>query len=156
MLLRKPLSLWIVVSLFVAAVALVPLAHPLLRRPVAPPRTITELTEFLSRVEPKLYVVPLPNGSEDGVWLCASPHSREDLMDRMLIRAPEYANQWKGIVICQGLGTHFVFPEYELEDWGEYGMRIGPLLFYGDPELLRRIHKAIFPASPRSQAELGA
>lgn len=127
MLFRKPLPLWIVFGLFVVSAAAMPLAFRLLRRPTVPPRTLSELTERLSQVEPTLYVVPMPNGPADGVWVCVRPLTWEQLEAMKLRRVPEYveyAQQWQGIVLCQGLGkSHMMIPHEELEDWGEYGLR---------------------------------
>ena len=72
MLLRKPLPLWTSVVIFALPAAATPLACRLLRPPNAPPRTLTELTERLSRAEPELYVIPVtPNVPESGVWSSA-------------------------------------------------------------------------------------
>jgi hypothetical protein len=30
-----------------------------------------------------------------------------------------------------------------LGHWGEYGMQVGPFVFFGDPDLLGRIRRAI-------------
>lgn len=142
---RKPLPLWIVVSLFVVSIVAVPLACRLLRRPSEPPRTLTELTQWLSQAEPELYLVPQHNGLEDGVWISQRPRSPEQL--RGLPRHPQFANRWPGVVYCQKAitlgGEAAEVEEMELQRWGEYGRRIGPLLFFGDPALLQLIHKAI-------------
>jgi hypothetical protein len=140
MLLRKPLPLWTSVVIFALPAAATPLACRLLRPPNAPPRTLTELTERLSRAEPELYVIPVtPNVPESGVWVCERPLSREQLS--RLRRVPEHAYRWRGVVFCERAGE--LTEVQDTRTWGEHGMHAGPLLFFGDPALLHRIHKAI-------------
>jgi hypothetical protein len=148
MLFRKPLPLSIGVAFFVVSVAVVPLACRLLRRPAHPPHTLTELTQLLSQDALSLYVVPMvENRLEEGIYICANPQPHEQLWS--LVRNTKGAGRWQGVVYCEKAGKMAermsVIVEREiLEDWGEYGMQIGPLLFFGDPALLRRIHKVIF------------
>jgi hypothetical protein len=74
---QKPLSVWLSVSLFVVAVASVLLSNRLSPRPSAPPDTLTELTELLSRKAPALYVVPLvADKPEVGAYICAPTKSQ--------------------------------------------------------------------------------
>jgi hypothetical protein len=54
------------------------------------------------------------------------------------------AGQWRGIVFCQQDGEQcWILADFIRDNWGEYGMRIGPFVFFGDPELLQRIRKEI-------------
>lgn len=150
MLFRKswPLSIW--VSLFVVSVALIPLTYRLLHRPAHRPRTLTKLTELLSRRTPPLYVARVSKLSlESGIYICTSPRPREQLMNK-LTRNPQCGSMWQGVVHCQILGEMDQMPfavksfwREELPTWGEYGMWIGPFLFFGDPELLQRIRTLI-------------
>jgi hypothetical protein len=138
----KLLPLRIVVGLFVLAMAATPLAYRLLRGPAAPPRTLTELTELLSRDASSLYVVPIVEGNpEAGIYLCTRSRTRDQLMG--LPRAREHAHRWQGVAHCEMVGKMVAVDEYDIQSWGEYGMQIGPFLFFGDPDLLQRIRKVV-------------
>ena len=151
MLLRKPLPLWINVSLFAAAVTLIPLVGQRMRRRASPPRTLTEFTAPLSRCSPPLTVVPLfPDQPNSCVWVCARPQSREQLCG--LARDPELVKtgHWQGIVFCERVGEGAMIPdEFIRDNWGEYALRIGPFLLFGDPDLLQRIRET-FRSKPEA------
>ncbi len=140
---RKPLAPWIVVSLFLVSIAAMPLSSRLLRRPVVVPHTLAGLTERLAQAAPELYVFPSPNGIEDGVWVCTRPHSRKQFQGLMRFSEAKYAQRWQGIVYCEKMAEWNDTAEDQLQDWGEYGIHIGPLLFFGDPDVLQHIHHAI-------------
>jgi len=142
MLFRKPLPVWMYVILFVVSCLLIPLANRLRSRPIDPPRTLSELRSRLSRCAPPLYTVwYFEDNPENGIWICAQPPSRKQLP--ILFRHPIHANHWKGFVFCERISKQCTIPEGTIRDWGEHAMQIGPLLFFGDPDLLRRIRKAI-------------
>jgi hypothetical protein len=145
MLLRKPLPLWINVSLFAGAIAMIPLAGLWGRRPVSTPRTLSEFTERLSRSMPSLHVVhQFPGRPECPVWVCTRPQSREQVWG--LIRAAECGQQWQGIVFCERMGPTWVVEaedEFIRNNWGQYGVRVGPFVLFGDPDLLQRIRDVI-------------
>jgi hypothetical protein len=73
-----------------------------------------------------------------------SPHSgiyvseRPLPLDRImrLIRHPDFADRWEGVVFCERDGWMSRIAPYDLDRWGEHGLRAGPLLFFGDPRLL--------------------
>ncbi len=140
---RKPLALRIVASLFVVSFAAVPLTCRLLRPPAAVPRTLTELTKVLSQAAPELYVLPQPNGLEDGVWICTRPYFREQLAKLLRVSEAKYAHRWQGIVYCEKMAEWNDTAEDQLQYWDKYGMRIGLLVLFGDPILLQRIQKTI-------------
>ena len=137
---RKPLSLWLSVSMLGLSTAVTPLVYRALCPPFVPPRTLQELSELLCQAEPGLLVVPImPSRPEGGLWVCERPRSWDELA--RLRRAPEYAYRWQGVVLCERIGEMTELVDTEI--WGEHGMQVGPLLLFGDPALLRRIHQAI-------------
>jgi hypothetical protein len=150
---RNPLSVWIVVSIFLASITAVPLTCRFLSRPAPPPaftelRTVTELVELLSQDAPDLHVIPLAtNGElEFGIFVCNQSHSLERLM--RLPRTPDAADRWHGVVCCTRSSlarpeNRDLIDEFVFQDWGDHGMRIEPFLFFGDPDLLRRINQII-------------
>jgi hypothetical protein len=84
---------------------------------------------------PKLHIVRVNSTSaESGIYICSSPRGWGEL--QILKRAPECAGRWRGVVFCERAGA-------DCEDWGDNGLRIGPLLLFGDPSLLLRIRSEI-------------
>ena len=150
MLLRKPLPLWISVSLFVTAVAMIPLIGQVRRRPVSLPSTLTELTVLLSHEVPSLYMVlVIEDHPENGFYICTQPQPREKLF--RLQRGFEIAckRKWQGVVYCERTDHPCgIIEEHFVQGWGEYGMQIGSIQCFGAPALLRRIHEAIFDQKP--------
>lgn len=141
---RTPLHVWICVSFFIVSVAATPLIGRLLRWPVAPPRTLAELTKLLSQDAPSLYVVPVAEHQpETGIYICTQQQQREQLM--WLMRGSEVACKckWQGVVYCERVNHFGAIEEHIIRSWGEHGMQIGELLFFGDPVLLRSIHELI-------------
>jgi hypothetical protein len=106
------------------------------------PRSLKEFTELLSQAEPKLYVVPATSHCpKKGVWVSQHPLSDEEAS--WLLRVPEHAHRWQGIALCEMPIESFLTPDEVRESWGELHMQLGPILCFGDPVLLRRIHTAI-------------
>jgi hypothetical protein len=140
---RRPLPLYVNVTVFLMAIVMVLLSRQLLRQPTELSHTLTELTQLLSQNTPELYVVPVCKDTlENGIYLCTQLQPLEQLA--FLPRNSIGAGRWQGVVFCEGVRINdYVIEEQELQSWGEHGMRIGSLLFFGDPALLDRIHKAI-------------
>jgi hypothetical protein len=90
---------------------------------------------------PSLHVVQqFPGRPECPMWVCARPQSREQIWG--LIRAAERGHQWHGVVYCERMGPSWVVEaedEFIRNNWGCYGMRVGPFVLFGDPDLLQRI-----------------
>jgi len=145
MLIRKPLPRWVHVSLFVAAVAMIPLFGQLRHRIVSLPRSQTELSARLSRCTPPLHVVQqVRDIPESPIWVCVRPQSREHLRGLFLDPGRVREGRWQGIVLCQLEGKGSVITDdFIREAWGEYGMRIGTFVFFGDPDLLQRLREVI-------------
>ena len=57
----------------------------------------------------------------------------------MLPRNLKVVGRWQGVVFCERVGGQSAILEEEAGAWGEHGRRVGPLLFFGDPDLLRRL-----------------
>jgi hypothetical protein len=157
MLNRNPLPLWLVVSIFLAAVMAVPLTCRLRSRPTPPPtatelRTLTELAEVLSQEAPDLQIVPIAKHGnvERGMFLSKEPRSWEKLAS--VTRSNRDADKWQGVVYCERQGGDISsIPERDIEMWGEHALRIGPFLLFGDPELLHRIDQIIRNQATREQ-----
>jgi hypothetical protein len=154
---RNPLPLWIVVSIFLAAVTAVPLICQLRSRSATPPptatqlRTLTELEEVLSQDAPELRVVLSSKyrSLEKGMYFCKDSRSWEQLS--WIPHDYKNADKWQGIVYCERVGNFSSIPEWEIQLWGEHTMRIEPFLFFGDPALLRRIDQIIRNHANREQ-----
>jgi hypothetical protein len=59
-----------------------------------------------------------------------------------LPKDPSKARSWSGIVYCE-CATREEAREDVLAGWGECGLRAGPFVFFGDPELLAEIRAAL-------------
>jgi hypothetical protein len=145
MLLRKPLPLWMSVSLFAIAVGMIPLIGQSRRQPVPPPSTLTELAARLSQGTPPLHVVLVHQRMPEGpMWVSIGPRSLESLQGLVCDPKRATAGQWRGIVYCQRDGEKCrILDDFIHDNWGEYGMRIGTFVFFGDPVLLQRIRAEI-------------
>ncbi len=142
MLLRKPVPLWMNVTMFAVAVMMIPLIGQSRRGGDSPPGSLREFRERLSQAEPELYIVPAsPHSPDTGVWVSERPLSAEQTV--RLLRASEYAHRWQGTALCLRPLEGFLVPDEVRESWGELGKQIGPIECFGDPALLHRIHKAI-------------
>jgi hypothetical protein len=125
----------VLMSAFLVTVLAVPLAHHTFLPASEPPETCKELAGRLRQCRPALHIIPANSkGPENGVYICESPQSQIQLWG--LHRSRQHAEQWTGVVYCERIGSEREFPVRELADWGEHGMRIGRLLFFGDPRLL--------------------
>jgi hypothetical protein len=156
---RNPLSLWIVIGIFLTAMVAVPLTCWMQTPPATPPpiltelSTLTELAEVLSQQAPEWHRVPImKNGSlELGFYLCSETRSWEQLTSvrRSYRDAARWrgvvhcAARWRGVVHCEYISNIMPVAEWNIQEWGEHAMRIGPFLFFGDPDMLRRIDKII-------------
>ncbi len=82
-------------------------------------------------------VSPSSNGPwEYRVFLTKTDKRWLDLNDQM--RVTEQIDRWQGTVYCERVGA----PELQREQlalWGEYGLEVGPFLFFGDPTMLAEI-----------------
>jgi len=116
----------------------VPLANLVLRPAPRPLETPAELAEALRQFRPALHVVPA-NGRDpqSGIYISVRPLRPGRIAG--LVRQPERADGWEGVVYCErDLAVSQIGPP-DLAGWGEHGMRAGPLLFFGDPRLLAEI-----------------
>ncbi|HEY7326447.1 MAG TPA: hypothetical protein VH592_02325 [Gemmataceae bacterium] len=142
---RGPLHVWVCVSLIVLSAGTMPLVRRSPHRPASSPQTPTELAQLISQDAPSLYVVSvLEDQPEGGIYISIQPQPREQLF--RLPRGSEVACkcEWQGVVFCEKDGNLCRIDEDVIQAWGEHGKRIGPLLFFGDPVLLQRLHKLIF------------
>jgi hypothetical protein len=100
-----------------------------------PPETPAELTEALRQFRPALHIVPA-NGSnpQSGIYISERPLSRDRIA--RLIRQPQQAYRWEGVVYCERYQGGSTIGPPDMEAWGEHGLRAGPLLLFGDPRLL--------------------
>jgi hypothetical protein len=151
MLFPKSIPRWMYVGLFLGSVVLVPLLYHLARRPVSSPSTPTELTVLLAQRAPSLYVISeVEHRPECGIYICTQPQLREQLswlVRNPLILGTSRIGKWEGVVFCEKVEKlpGWKIEEHVLQSWGQHGMQIGPLLFFGDPSLLQRIREVIIP-----------
>jgi hypothetical protein len=139
---HQPLPRWVLAAAFLLAGATGVVAARLLNPPRSPPQTIHELRQRLERSLPSLHVVQVMDATEEGgIYLCTTPQPPAHL--RGLQRADCHAERWKGVVLCVREGPEArILPEM-LDSWGEHGMPVDDLLFFGDPDLLGRVRTAL-------------
>ena len=134
-LLRRPRTYTVVTGAFLVATLAVPSASHLFRPAPRTPETPAEVAELLRQSYPALYVVPANGDSPDsGIYVSERPLPPDRIM--RLIRHPDFADRWEGVVYCERDGWMSRIAPYDLDRWGEHGLRAGPLLFFGDPRLL--------------------
>jgi hypothetical protein len=129
------------VALAIAAAVL--LAHESYARR-SRPRSVTELVDRLRQSGVPVCVVPAARSNpalDNGAYLCEGERAQEEL-----VRAPRAAlcqAAWAGVVYAQR------WPHDEdafadmLRQWQNCSARVGDVLLFGDPELLRRIVDAV-------------
>jgi hypothetical protein len=130
-----------VLALAAAAVAVLAYeAYP--RRP--PPRSVAELVDRLRASGMGVHVVPVnraTKGLEDGAFLCEGERPWEAVS--LLRRGAEYLADWVGVVRAE----HWPDSEWAVffihREWQGCSARVGDVLLFGDPELLRRIVDAM-------------
>jgi hypothetical protein len=118
------------------------LAHEVYRRR-PPPRSVGELVDRLRRSGVCVWVVPVehwhPPDLEAGAFLCERDRAREELA--LLGRAAEYQADWAGAVLVKRW-PHWEDAEFILREWQGCSARVGDVLLFGDPDLLRRVVEA--------------
>jgi hypothetical protein len=59
-----------------------------------------------------------------------------------LVALPEQVGRWRGTVFCERLHQPGSRDE-ALRQWGECGLRAGPFVLFGDPDLLAQVRQAL-------------
>jgi hypothetical protein len=59
-----------------------------------------------------------------------------------LVKDTRTMHPWAGVVYCE-LSRNYEDREGVVEEWAECGLRAGPFVFFGDPQLLARIRTAL-------------
>lgn len=107
---------------------------------------ISELVEELNRMGVE---VRLRSTQKDGVagetaFLTCTDKSWREL--NALNKDAKRSQEWRGVLYCERAGerdsTHLI------RQWGDRSAVVGPFLFYGDAELLRRVRAALIPFAP--------
>jgi hypothetical protein len=125
--------------LLALALAAAVLAHEsYARRPG--PRSVAELVDRLHAAGILLRAVPVGQSIQDlenGAYLCERNRHRKELA--RLYRAAERRADWVGVVHCERWPRHEDTVEFILREWQSCSARVGDVLLFGDPDLLRRI-----------------
>jgi hypothetical protein len=59
-----------------------------------------------------------------------------------LSKTVENIASWRGSVFCQKVGSTYLFND-QMEMWGEYCLRVGPFIFFGDAAMLAEIKESL-------------
>ncbi len=76
-----------------------------------------------------------------GAYLSTGDKSDEEV--RTLCATPERISDWKGTVFCTKLAPSESYIDTRLWLWGDCYFRVGPFVFFGDPELRQRVVDAL-------------
>jgi|GEM_PF-3024465 len=111
--------------------------HTLFRQDVISTRTFTNPHQLAAELEAHGLILHYVEDGTCNAYLSTSVKSLDQLL--ALKASPEYAHEWKGVVIfkrtCPALGM-------VTSDWGDFHWWASDyLVVYGDPELVQRIKK---------------
>jgi hypothetical protein len=110
----------------------------------AAPRSVGELVDRLRASGMGVRVVPVVRATRDlerGAFLCERDRPWEELFP--LPRAAECLGDWTGVVHAQRWPHDADAVEFILREWQGCSARVGDVLLFGDPDLLRRIVVAV-------------
>ena len=103
---------------------------------------VPDLLHHLEEQGLALHTVPTRRGDPRwGAYLCERERRWEELVG-LPLRA-ERAGRWRGVVLVLPAAAPLRVPAEDVDGWGRNGLRAGPLLFFGDEALLRRIAEAL-------------
>ena len=140
---RRPWLLWAAVLLFLAAAVSVPMARHFRKQGEPRFQQVSEVADRIHQKIPELYIIAATaDGDPDkgGVYICETPRSWVEL--QRLPRNPESIDRWQGAVYA------FISPtnvDTNVIDWGENGLTVGHVRFFGDARLIARIRAALTP-----------
>jgi hypothetical protein len=102
---------------------------------------IPELAVHLNRmgIEVRMRAVPRHGSLDKSAYLTATAMEWKDL--NALSKDPRRIEEWLGTIYCERVGESDA--TYLIEQWGDHCLAVGPFLFYGDPELLKRVKVAL-------------
>jgi hypothetical protein len=110
----------------------------------AAPRSVAELVGRLRAAGLDVRVVPVVRATQDpesGAFLCERDRPWEELFP--LQRAAECRGDWAGVVHAQRWPHDEDAVAFILREWQGCSARVGEVLLFGDPDLLRRIVDAL-------------
>src|SRR5262249_45518279 len=88
-------------------------------------------------------------GDEAGVNIAHSAYltttARTWQQLNVLPRAREHIGDWEGTLHCERLNQPGA-RDLQIQLWGDCCLKVGPFIFFGDPELLAQVRTALRPA----------
>src|SRR5262249_34149931 len=104
-------------------------------------QTVAQVAARLESRGLKLRLVPdALSSSSTGAYLTQGSKSWEEL--NVLPKIREHIDRWAGTVHCERLNEPSS-RNLQVSLWGDCCLEARPFLFFGDPALLARIHKAL-------------
>jgi hypothetical protein len=76
-----------------------------------------------------------------GAYLCDRPRRRSEM--HVLPRLPAQGERWQGVLLLEPLREGAPLSESDILAWGAHGARVGRLLLFGDPALVRLVADAL-------------
>jgi hypothetical protein len=107
-----------------------------------PPRSVAEVVDRLRERGLDYQVVAACHAGpiDNGAFLCAGEKPWVEV--NRLSRSRARSAHWSGVVHIQPFFTPEM-AEDTMQDWDECGARVGNLVFFGDPQLLREVVSAL-------------
>jgi hypothetical protein len=139
---RGAVSQWAIVSIFFAAVAVIPVWKCSRPTPAYDTWKVHDLVSHLEQSDTGLHLVFVRGDKNPvgGVYFCDRPRSRGEL--QRLQRQRKVADAWRGVVFAERM-TKTIDLSVDTLNWEENGLIVGDVLLFGDPALLARIKASL-------------
>ncbi len=114
--------------------------------------TLPQLVEHLEASQTEFQVVPT---QKSGNWSNSIYLTNRTDLDwtalQTMVRSVEKIDKWRGVVLIERLSNK-PGPQWDVSQWGKYGLQLDRFILFGDEELLRQISQSM--ASTRSTCML--
>lgn len=108
--------------------------------------SIVELAEHLNRMGVKVRLRSTQASGAVGQTAFLTFTERDWRSLNALKKDARFIHEWRGVLFCERVGEN---DSANLTDqWGDHCLMVGPFLFYGDTDLLHRVHAALAPLAP--------
>jgi hypothetical protein len=149
---RKSRVHWVVPAVLVASLLLAASLGKWSAGPRVPPLPLNDwdiptLVEHLQRTGLSLRMVATQkDGPIDSTAFLTT--TEKDWRDfNHLSKNVKQIEAWRGTVYCERADSQAMQADL-VQQWGDFGLSVGPFLFYGDPDLLTRVRAALLDPPP--------
>jgi hypothetical protein len=103
---------------------------------------VHDLAGYLEGRGVRLHLSPSFAGGDGSTNAYLSTTAKPGAELYWLVKDSRARQRWAGVVYCE-LSRNYEAREEAMEDWAECGLRVGPFVFFGDPQLLARIRTTL-------------